>query len=68
VTLVAGVELSTQSCKIVVDLEMSAVVGWAVRRTWTAPRSTWRWGRSALLDANADVGGLDDVAATSIPG
>jgi hypothetical protein len=32
-TLVAGVELSTQSCKVVVDLETGAVVRWAVRRT-----------------------------------
>jgi len=66
---VAGVDSSTQSCKVVVrDLATGAIV-----RTGRAPHpegtevdpSAW-W--DALLAAIADAGGLDDVAAISIGG
>ena len=65
----AGVDSSTQSCKVVVrDLATGAIV-----RTGRAPHpegtevdpSAW-W--DALLAAIADAGGLDDVAAISIGG
>jgi xylulokinase len=68
-TLVAGVDSSTQSCKVVVrDLETGAIV-----RTGRAPHpdgtevdpNLW-WG--VLLAAIADAGGLEDVAAISIGG
>ncbi|HEY5319742.1 MAG TPA: xylulokinase [Galbitalea sp.] len=68
-TLVAGVDSSTQSCKVVIrDLESGAVV-----RTGRAPHpdgteidpQAW-W--DALLAAIADAGGLADVAAISIGG
>jgi xylulokinase len=69
VTLVAGVDSSTQSCKVVVrDLETGAVV-----RTGRAPHpdgtevdpAAW-W--EALQRALAHAGGLDDVAAISVGG
>lgn len=68
-TLVAGVDSSTQSCKVVVrELESGAVVrsGRAVHPDGTEvhPDSWW----DALLAAIADAGGLDDVAAISIGG
>lgn len=68
-TLVAGVDSSTQSCKVVIrDAESGAIV-----RTGRAPHpdgtevhpDAW-W--SALLAAVADAGGLDDVSAMSIGG
>ena len=68
-TLVAGVDSSTQSCKVVVcDLDTGAVV-----RTGRAPHpdgtevdpAAW-W--DALRTAIADAGGLDDVAAISVGG
>jgi xylulokinase len=68
-TLVAGVDSSTQSCKVVVrDIETGAIV-----RTGRAPHPVgtevdpdlW-W--DALLAAIADAGGLADVAAVSIGG
>ena len=68
-TLVAGVDSSTQSCKVVVrELETGAIV-----RTGRAPHSVgtevdpnlW-W--DALLTAIADAGGLADVAAISVGG
>ncbi|HEX4443580.1 MAG TPA: xylulokinase [Galbitalea sp.] len=68
-TLVAGVDSSTQSCKVVVrDLETGAVI-----RTGRAPHpdgtevdpNLW-W--DALLAAIAAAGGLTDVAAISIGG
>jgi xylulokinase len=69
VTLVAGVDSSTQSCKVVVvDLQSGAVVrsGRASHPDGTAvdPEAWW----SALLDAIADAGGLHDVAAISVAG
>src|ERR1700712_346501 len=68
-TLVAGVDSSTQSCKVVVrDLETGAIVrtGRASHPTGTEvdPNKWW----DALLTAIADAGGLDDVAAISIGG
>ena len=68
-TLVAGVDSSTQSCKVVVrDLATGAVVrtGRASHPDGTSvdPRHWW----DALLSALADAGGLDDVAAISVGG
>ncbi len=68
-TLIAGVDSSTQSCKVVVrDLGTGRVV-----RSGRAPHPEGtevdpeRWWR-ALLAAVEDAGGLDDVAAISIGG
>ena len=68
-TLVAGVDSSTQSCKVVVrDLGTGAVVrsGRASHPDGTEvdPQVWWR----ALLAAIDDAGGLDDVAAIAIGG
>lgn len=68
-TLVAGVDSSTQSCKVVVrDLETGALVrsGRAAHPDGTevAPSAWW----DALQSAIAAAGGLDDVAAISIAG
>jgi xylulokinase len=67
--LVAGVDSSTQSCKVVVrDLDTGAVVraGRASHPEGTEvdPAAWW----DALLAAIADAGGLADVAAVSIGG
>ncbi|WP_062386099.1 xylulokinase [Demequina iriomotensis] len=68
-TLVAGVDSSTQSCKVVIrDLDTGAVV-----RTGRAPHPDGtsvdpeRWW-DALLAALAEAGGLADVAAISVGG
>ena len=63
-TLVAGIDSSTQSCKVVVrDLDTGAVVrtGRASHPDGTEvdPAAWWE----ALQIALADAGGLDDVAA-----
>ena len=68
-TLVAGVDSSTQSCKVVIrDTDTGAVVrsGRASHPDGTEvdPEAWWR----ALLAAFANAGGLDDVAAVSIAG
>ncbi|MCU1550677.1 MAG: xylulokinase, partial [Glaciihabitans sp.] len=68
-TLVAGVDSSTQSCKVVIrDLETGATVrtGRAAHPEGTEvdPNAWW----DALLLAVADAGGLADVAAISIGG
>jgi xylulokinase len=68
-TLVAGVDSSTQSCKVVIrDAETGAVVrtGRASHPDGTEvdPAAWW----DALLAAIADAGGLDDVAAISVGG
>jgi xylulokinase len=68
-TLVAGVDSSTQSCKVVVrDAATGAVVrtGRAAHPDGTEvdPAAWW----DALRAAIADAGGLDDVAAISIGG
>jgi xylulokinase len=68
-TLVAGVDSSTQSCKVVIrDLESGAVVrtGRALHPEGTEvdPQAWW----DALVAAIADAGGLADVAAISIGG
>ena len=68
-TLVAGIDSSTQSCKVVVR---EAATG-ALRRTGQAPHpataevdpAAW-W--DALRAAVAAAGGLDDVAAVSVGG
>ncbi len=68
-TLVAGVDSSTQSCKVVVkDAASGALVrsGRASHPDGTEvdPRHWW----SALTEAIARAGGLDDVAAVSVGG
>jgi xylulokinase len=68
-TLVAGVDSSTQSCKVVIrDLDTGAIVrtGRASHPDGTSvdPNKWW----DALLAAVADAGGLEDVAAISIGG
>ncbi|MFF2274703.1 xylulokinase [Agromyces sp. NPDC058126] len=68
-TLVAGVDSSTQSCKVVIR---DAATGALVRSgraphpdgTEVDPQAWWR----ALQEAIAAAGGLDDVAAVSIAG
>lgn len=68
-TLVAGVDSSTQSCKIVIT---DATTGEVVRQgrashptgTEVAPSAWW----DALQHAIGDAGGLDDVAAISVGG
>jgi xylulokinase len=68
-TLVAGVDSSTQSCKVVV---VDAATGAIVRSgrashpdgTEVAPAAWW----DALQSAIADAGGLEDVAAISVGG
>ncbi|TDP91071.1 xylulokinase [Labedaea rhizosphaerae] len=66
-TLVAGIDSSTQSCKLVVrDAHSGVVVRSATRPhpdgTEVDPEAWW----SAMTAVIADVGGLDDVAALSI--
>ncbi|MFG6402165.1 xylulokinase [Microbacterium sp. P04] len=68
-TLVAGVDSSTQSCKVVViDVATGAIVreGRAAHPEGTevAPEAWWE----ALQAAIADAGGLADVAAISVAG
>ncbi|OIH94075.1 xylulokinase [Curtobacterium sp. MCBA15_001] len=68
-TLVAGVDSSTQSCKVTIrDAHTGAVVreGRAAHPDGTAvdPQHWW----DALGAAVADAGGLDDVAAIAIAG
>ena len=68
-TLVAGIDSSTQSCKVVIrDQESGATVrsGRAPHPDGTEvdPQAWWE----ALLLAVADAGGLDDVAALSVGG
>jgi xylulokinase len=68
-TLVAGVDSSTQSCKVVVrDLDTGAVVrtGRATHPEGTEVDPELWW--VALQAAIADAGGLADVAAISIGG
>ena len=68
-TLVAGVDSSTQSCKVVVvDAETGAIVreGRAPHPDGTSVDPTAWW--DALLAAIADAGGLDDVAAIAVAG
>jgi xylulokinase len=68
-TLVAGIDSSTQSCKVVIrDLETGELVrqGRATHPAGTEvdPHAWWQ----ALGTAIAAAGGLDDVAAVSIAG
>ncbi len=67
--LVAGIDSSTQSCKVVIrDADTGALVreGRAAHPPGTEvdPAAWWR----ALLEALAEAGGLDDVAAVSVAG
>ena len=67
--LVAGVDSSTQSCKVViVDADTGEVVrqGRAAHPDGTEVNPEHWW--TALQDALAQAGGLDDVAAISIGG
>ncbi|MEO6942982.1 MAG: FGGY family carbohydrate kinase [Terrimesophilobacter sp.] len=68
-TLVAGVDSSTQSCKIVIrELETGVIVrtGRASHPEGTEvdPEAWWQ----GMLSAIADAGGLGDVAAISVAG
>ncbi|MEE6257329.1 xylulokinase [Plantactinospora sonchi] len=68
-TLVAGVDSSTQSCKVVIrDAETGTLVraGRAAHPDGTEvdPAAWWR----ALQEAIAEAGGLDDVAALAVGG
>lgn len=68
-TLVAGVDSSTQSCKVVIVDSDTGVIVRSGRRahpvgTEVDPEAWWE----ALLGAVADAGGFDDVAAVSIAG
>ncbi len=67
VTLVAGIDSSTQSCKIVIrDAETGALMRSGSARhpdgTEIDPQHWW----TALHAAVADSGGLDDVAAVAV--
>src|SRR5690242_17950513 len=67
--LVAGVDSSTQNCKVVIrDADTGAVVrtGRAAHPDGTEVHPDAWW--DALQTAIADAGGLDDVAAVSIGG
>ena len=68
-TLVAGVDSSTQSCKIVIrDADTGALVRSGSAKhpdgTEVDPQAWW----DAFLEAAADAGGLADVAAISVGG
>ncbi|MET7332801.1 xylulokinase [Nonomuraea sp. NPDC005650] len=68
-TLVAGVDSSTQSCKVVIrDAETGALVrqGRASHPDGTEVHPSHWW--NALLRAIEEAGGLDDVAAISVGG
>ena len=68
-TLVAGVDSSTQSCKVVIrDLETGALVreGRASHPNGTEVNPSAWW--AALNESIAQAGGLDDVSAISIGG
>jgi len=67
--LVAGVDSSTQSCKVVItDAETGAIVreGRASHPAGTEVHPDEWW--AALQSAIADAGGIDDVAAVAIAG
>lgn len=66
-TLVAGIDSSTQSCKVVIyDLEEGVIVrrGRAVHPAGTEVHPERWW--EALQSAITDAGGLDDVQAISV--
>jgi len=68
-SLVAGVDSSTQSCKVVIrDLSTGVLVRLGSARhpegTEVPPSAWWE----ALLAAITDAGGLDDVAAIAVAG
>ncbi|MFJ8958281.1 xylulokinase [Lentzea sp. NPDC102401] len=68
-TLVAGIDSSTQSCKVVVrDAETGRLVreGRAAHPDGTEVHPSHWW--SALRSALSDAGGLDDVSAVSVGG
>lgn len=68
-TLVAGVDTSTQSCKVrVTDARTGALVRFGQAKhpsgTTVDPQAWW----DAFLEASAQAGGLDDVAAIAVGG
>lgn len=68
-TLVAGIDTSTQSCKVrVTDARTGALVRFGQAKhpsgTTVDPEAWWR----AFLEASAQAGGLDDVAAIAVGG
>src|SRR3954447_8963853 len=68
-TLVAGIDSSTQSCKVVIrDAETGKLVrqGRAAHPDGTQVHPDAWW--AALQEAIAEAGGLDDVAAASVAG
>src|SRR5687768_1183683 len=68
-TLVAGIDSSTQSCKVVVrDADTGELVreGRAAHPEGTEVHPSHWW--SALQSALADAGGLDGVSAVSVAG
>ncbi|MFJ5986637.1 xylulokinase [Lentzea sp. NPDC092896] len=68
-TLVAGIDSSTQSCKVVVrDAETGRLVreGRAAHPDGTEVHPSHWW--TALQSALSDAGGLDDVSAVSVAG
>jgi xylulokinase len=68
-TLVAGIDSSTQSCKVVIrDAETGKLVrqGRAAHPDGTEVHPDAWW--AALQEAIAEAGGLDDVAAASVAG
>jgi xylulokinase len=68
-TLVAGIDSSTQSCKVVIrDAETGALIrqGRAAHPDGTEVHPDAWW--SALTTAVEEAGGLDDVAAASVAG
>ena len=67
--LVAGVDSSTQSCKVVIrDAGRGALVREGRAAHPEAPRSTPPPGGRRCASALAEAGGLDDVAAVSVGG
>ena len=67
--LVAGVDTSTQACKVVVrDAETGELVRSGRAPHPTAPRSTRGRGGGRFTEAAAAAGGLDDVAALAVGG
>jgi hypothetical protein len=67
--LVAGVDSSTQSCKVVIrDAATGRSCAPAAPRTPTAPRWIPPHGGARCLSASPDAGGLDGVEAISVGG
>jgi xylulokinase len=68
-TLVAGVDSSTQSCKVVVrDAETGGLVRQGRARHPDGTEVDPEFWRTALAQATAEAGGLDDVGAVAVGG